>query len=406
MFSRLFVLHLSSTTISALGSAAAPVAIAFTVLRLGGNAGGLGAVGVCGLGPALLFFLVGGVIADRWPRHLVLVGANSVSAVVQATLAVLVCTDRIQLWHLMLAAAVNGLCTAFAMPAAQGLLMRGVDRAKAGSAFALFRLGLNLAQIGGAALGGLLFQAAGPGWVLVIDSATFVIAVVIRLFMRIDGTITVRGAALRDFVEGWREFRSHRWLGPVILQFAAINMLAVGAFELVLGPLQAGAAGAWGTVLACDAVGMVLGGLLLVRVKPTRLLVAALAGGGLTVLPMLSMAAGAPLVVICAAALLGGFGVELFGVNLMTALRQEVAPEKISRVSSYQSLAAFGLTPVGVAVAGPLASALSVRATLSITSALLLVAGAVAIARPAVTRFVRSPAPASRSPRPAAPASP
>jgi MFS family permease len=105
---------------------------------------------------------------------------------------------------------------------------------------------------------------------------------------------------------------------------------------------------------------------------------------------MLSMAAGAPLVVICAAALLGGFGVELFGVNLMTALRQEVAPEKISRVSSYQSLAAFGLTPVGVAVAGPLASALSIRATLSITSALLLVAGAVAIARPAVRTFRRT----------------
>lgn len=134
------MLHTTSVTISALGTAGAQVAIVFTVLGMGGSAGDVGVVGVCGLVPALVFFLAGGVVADRWPRNRVLVGTSLVSAVVQAGLGVSVLTGQARLAHVAVAAALTGVATAFARPAAQGLLLRDLGREHGPRAFAAFRL--------------------------------------------------------------------------------------------------------------------------------------------------------------------------------------------------------------------------------------------------------------------------
>jgi MFS family permease len=367
---RTFVLHTTSVVISAVGTAGAQVAVVFAVLGMGGSAGDVGVVGVCGLVPALAFFLVGGVVADRWPRHRVLVGTSVVSALVQAGLGVSVLTGQARLAHVAVAAALTGVATAFARPAAQGLLLRGIGREEGPRAFAVFRLGLNLAQIGGSALGGVVVAATGPGWTLLADALSFVVAIVLRLPMRIEGTFSAKTGVLRSLREGWTEFRSHRWLTPMIVQFAAVNALAVGAYELVLGPIVAADAAAWGVIMACDAAGMVLGGLVLLAWTPSRRW--AVGGGALTAAPLLAMTFGAPVFAVCGAAALAGVGVEVFGVGLMTLLQRHVRRDRLSRVSAYQSLAGFGLTPAGTALAGPLAALSGDRGALAIAAALLL----------------------------------
>jgi hypothetical protein len=148
-----------------------------------------------------------------------------------------------------------------------------------------------------------------------------------------------------------------------------------------------GGAGPWGTILAFDAAGMILGGLLMLRLRPRRPLVDAVNGGLLTALPMLSMATGAPLAAVCAAMLTGGVGIEAFGVNLMTAMSLRVDRDRVSRVSAYQSVAGFGLTPLGIAAAGPVAGHIGVPATLCATSALLLGIGTAVLALPSVWRL-------------------
>jgi MFS family permease len=367
---RTFVLHTTAVTISALGTAGAQVAVVFAVLGMGGSAGDVGVVGVCGLVPALAFFLVGGVVADRWPRNRVLVGTSVVSALVQAGLGVSVLTGQARLAHVAVAAALTGVATAFARPAAQGLLLRDLGREEGPRAFAAFRLALNLAQIGGASLGGLVVAATGPGWTLLADALTFVVAIVLGLAIRIEGTFSARTGVVRSLRDGWTEFRSHRWLAPMIVQFAAVNALAVGAYELVLGPVVAADAAAWGLIMACDATGMVLGGLLLLTWTPSRRW--AVGGGTLTAAPLVAMTCGAPVLVVCLAAALAGVGVEVFGVGLMTLLRRHVRHDRLSRVSAYQSLAGFGLTPAGVALAGPLAAWSGDRGALAIAAALLV----------------------------------
>ncbi|GLZ30067.1 MFS transporter [Lentzea sp. NBRC 105346] len=392
MWERNFTLALVSTVISAFGTAAAPVASAFAIIDAGGAGSEIGLVSAAGMVPAVLFFLVGGVIADRLPRHRVMVGASLVSALAQALFAVAVLTHSVRLWELVVLAALNGLATAFAMPAAEGLLMQTVGREQASKAFAVFRTGLNVAQIAGAASGGLLVGFLGPGWVLVLDSATFVVAAALRALMRVEGNMRRREGMAVELRAGWSEFTGRRWLWSSVLQFAVVNALGVGAFA-VLGAVAAsqylGGAKAWGLVLACDAAGMVLGGLIMIRLRPVRLLVSALSAVSLLALPLLALACGAPLLVVCASALLGGVGVEVFGVNWMTAQRQEIPQEMFSRIAAYEAVGSFGLAPLGAALAGPAGDRFGVGVVLGCSAIAIGVATALVLSVPEVRGVLR-----------------
>jgi predicted MFS family arabinose efflux permease len=381
-FSRNYKVQMAGAIISALGTSAAPVAMAFAILDTGGSGTAVGLVSAAGTVPAVLFFVIGGVVADRLPRHLVIVATNLLSTVAQGLFALVVFTDSIKLWELVVFAAANGLAMAFRMPATEGLLMRSVGREHAGKAFAIFRTGLNGAQVAGAALGGVLVSAFGPGWVLAIDAATFALASLLAFAMQAEGRLRKRAGLITELREGWTEFAGRRWLWSVTVQFAVVNALGVGAFA-VLGAVasdrQLGGASDWGFILSCDAVGMILGGLLMVRLRPRRLLVSGTRGAVLLALPLAAFAAGAPLLVICAASLLGGIGVEIFTVNWMTTLRQEIPHEKFSRIAAYEALCSFGLTPLGAAAAGPAADQFGLGRTLWFASGAIVVTTALVL---------------------------
>jgi MFS family permease len=176
-----------------------------------------------------------------------------------------------------------------------------------------------------------------------------------------------------------------------IVQFALINAYAIGAF-LVLGPFVAqkelGGAAAWGFILAAEALGMILAGIIALRYRPERpLLVATLAV--LTMAPLLTLlGVAAPLLMILPAALLAGVGLELYGVFWDTTLQQHIPDEKLSRVSSYDVLGSFALIPVGVAVMGPISGAIGVADTL-IGAALVVVVATLAVISVADVRNLR-----------------
>ncbi|WP_328616841.1 MFS transporter [Amycolatopsis sp. NBC_00355] len=395
--SRNYRLQIAGAVISALGTAAAPVAMAFAIIYAGGSGTAVGLVSAAGTMPAVLFFAIGGVVADRLPRHLVIVAANLVSAVAQALFALVVFLESVKVWQLVIFAAGNGLAIAFRIPATEGLLMRSVDMSNASKAFAIFRTGLNGAQVAGAALGGVLVAGFGPGWVLALDSATFLLASGFGVMMKVEGNLRKRTGLSTELREGWTEFAGRRWLWSVVGQFAVVNALGVGAFA-VLGALASNAkfngAADWGFILSCDAVGMILGGLLMVRLRPQRLLVsgtsAALLLALLLALPLAAFAADAPLLVICAASLLAGVGGEIFSVNWMTTLRQEIPHDKFSRVAAYEALGSFGLTPLGAAAAGPAADKIGLDRTLWFAAGAIAAATAAVLAVPDVRRVRRS----------------
>ncbi len=365
---REFRLLFTGRTISLVGNAIAPVALAFAVIDLTGSKTDLGLILACREIPLVLFLLVGGILADRLPRNKVMMSANVVSGFAQACTAALLIAGHAEVWHLAALAAVNGGASAFFFPASAGVIPQTVPAPILQQANALLALAMNSALIGGAALGGFLVAAVGPGWAIAVDAGTYLLGAAFVALMRVPAVAPDEAPRfLSDLAAGWREFRSRTWLWVIVLQFSLLLMVTMGAFS-VLGPVIAddrlGGARAWGLILTAQGAGLVAGGLLGLRFRPRRMLVAATLGILLIPAPLLALSFPVGVLAIAAAAFVAGVGIEVFGLLWHTTMQQEIPADKLSRVYSFDALGSIGLVPVGYALAGPVAEAIGVRATL------------------------------------------
>jgi MFS family permease len=372
-FRLLFVGRLTSLA----GSAIAPIALAFAVLDITGSPTDLGIVLAAGVVPQIALFLFGGVIADRFPRHRVMVATDLVDGLVQVIAAVLVIRGAAEIWHLAALNAVRGGASAFFYPAAQGLTPQTVPADELQEANALLRLTFSGTNIVGAALGGLLVAAVGPGWALAWDSATYFGGAAVIAAMRVPSTRAAAAttSVLAELREGWAEFSSRTWLWAIVAAAAVGNMAnAIG--WVVLGPVVAdrelGGASAWGFMTAAFSAGFVLGGLVALRIRPDRPLRAGQLALLLAPLGMAGLALGLPAWAIAVGALCGGIGMEIFGVFWDLSLQQHVPGDRLSRVSSYDALGSFVAIPVGQVLAGPLAAAVGVEGAIWISVALFV----------------------------------
>jgi MFS family permease len=389
--SRNFQLLVGCDLMSMTGTAMATVAVPFAVLHSGGTASDIGFVTVAGLIPTIVFLLLGGVVADRLPRQRVMVLANVVQGAMQAVFGLLVLTGRAQLAEMMLLTAGRGVAFGFYMPAAQGLLPQTVQSTELASANAIRRLGLNAAQILGAACGGVVVAAAGPGWGLVADAMSYAAAAALRTGMRFAHLPPVtRAGLLPELRDGWHAFVSWRWLWVCVVEFAVINGLYVGGFS-VLGPVIAqhhlGGATSWGVILAAQSLGAVGGAALMLRYRPRHLLAVGNVAVAAMALPLICLSVPLSLPVVAAAALLAGMGAEAFEVNWSVALQQNVPVTLLSRVSAYDALGAYALGPVGTTIAGPLAALVGATFVLAGAGVTVIAVIAVVLTVPDVRRL-------------------
>lgn len=322
--------------------------------------------------------LVGGIWADRLPRYRVMVASNLVNGTVQAVTAALLLSGHAEVWQLIVLSAIAGTSFAFFFPASTGIVPQTVPAGSLQSANALLRLGVNATRIGGAALAGLVVGVTSPGTGIAVDAVSFFLAAALVGAMRLPPTLRLEGRNfIAELAEGWREFVSRTWLWTIVLQFGFVNAVVSGT-ELVLGPVIAkqhlGGATAWGLILTATSIGLILGGMLLLRFKPRRILLVATLGYLLSIPILLGLAVPLPLIALMALALLAGVGNEIFGVLWDTAIQQEIPEDKLSRVSSYDALGSFALIPLGLAAAGPIADALGTKETLLLAAAISLIA--------------------------------
>ncbi|MQY10598.1 hypothetical protein SRB5_07090 [Streptomyces sp. RB5] len=394
---RNYTLLSAAAVITGLGTSGALIASMFAVYEAGGSATDAGLVAAARTLPLVAFLLIGGAVADRIPRHRVMVAANALNCLSQGLFGLLVITGRAELWQMALLAGLGGVGQAFFAPAAEGMVMTSVGSAEAGRAFALFRLGVNASQIGGAALGGALIAAVGPGWVLAADAAAFAVAGLLRAFLDVS-RVPEREAGdglLTDLRVGWREFASRPWLWAVVVQFSVVNAV-VAAAESVYGPLIAedhlGGAGPWGVALAAFGAGTMGGALLMMRWRPRRMLLV----GTLCVfpfaLPTAALAVPVGAHTLTAVMFLSGVSIEVFGVAWMTALQQEIPEDKLSRVSSYDWFGSVAGVPLAAALAGPAMEVFGRGRALWGGAALIVVLTAAVLCVPSVRRLERRPA--------------
>nr|WP_263172135.1 MFS transporter [Streptomyces sp. SCSIO ZS0520] len=391
---RNYTLLTAATVITNLGSHGALIAAAFAVIEAGGDSGDVGLVAAARTLPLVLFLLIGGAVADRLPRHRVMVAANALNCLSQAAFAVLVLGGEPVLWQMMALTALGGTGQAFFNPASEGMLMSSVSREQAGRAFAFYRMAMHGAGIGGAALGGALVAALGPGWVLAVDAAAFALAGALRAFLDVSH-IPRRppgGGMLRDLLDGWREFTGRSWLWSIVAQFSVV-VAVIGAAEAVYGPMVArdelGGAGPWGLVLGAFGAGTVAGAFLMMRWKPRRLLLAGTLCVFPLALPSAALAVPLPIPGLASVMFASGVAIEVFGVAWITALHQEIPEEKFSRVSAYDWFGSIAMVPLATALAGPVEGAVGRSTALWACAALVVLVTAAVLFVPEVRTLTR-----------------
>jgi MFS family permease len=389
---------ISGRSTSYLGNAVAPIALAFAVLDLTGSVSDLGwVVGARSItNVALLLF--GGVVADRLPRALVLTASCGAAALTQGAVAALVLTGAATIPWLVVLSAVNGAVSAMAFPAAAALTPQTVPGRLVRPANALLRLSTNTALVGGAAVGGVLVAAVGPGWGIAVDAAMFALSGI--LFSRIHvvdvhtATSEHEPGTWQQLREGWGEFTQRRWVWVVVLQFMIVNASLTGGVA-VLGPAVADntfGRRAWGLVLAVQTVGMVVGGLIALRWQPRHALRYGVALTALTAVPLLVLAHAPSALVLAVTMLADGIAIEQFGVAWDVSLQQNVPADRLARVYSYDAVGSFVAIPVGEMLVGPIAGQVGVEATLTGAGVLVVVATVAALASGSVRGLQRTDA--------------
>jgi len=389
-----FRLLFTGRTVGYLGNAAAPIALAYAVLDLTGSFAELGLVVVARSVANVVLLLAGGVLADRWPRALVLTGSQMMAAGTQGAVAALVLTGTATVPLLAGLGVLNGAAAAIAFPATASLVPHTVPAHLLRQANALSRLGLNAALVGGAAVGGALVALVGPGWGLALDATCFAVAAL--CFSRITAALvarTIRTSPWRDLREGWVEFVARRWVWVVVAQFCVVNAAWVGG-TAVLGPAVAnttiGRLG-WGFSSAALGAGLAIGALIAMRRQPDR----ALGFGVLLCLtltaPLLVLARGPSLVVLLPVMFVAGVALEQFGVAWDVSLQENVPPERLARVYSYDALGSYLAIPLGEVAVGPIAERVGIGPTLVGCAALIAAATLTALVSNDVRQLRRRP---------------
>ena len=383
---------LSARFISILGSAIAPVALVFAVLDVSHSAGAVGTVLAARSIPNIVFLLIGGVIADRLPRHLVLVAANTISGLTQGLAAALVLTGHATIWQLAAIEAVNGVASAFVMPAMTGILPSIVDRDDLPQANAVSGFARSVALIGGGAVAGVIVGFTGPGVGLAVDGVTFCLAAFLLSRLRIPRIVRDHTSVIHDLRVGWTEFVSRQWVWVIVLAFGLLNMIFSACYN-TLGPVIAndtfGRAG-WGIVSAGFGAGLIVGGIVMIRVKPKYPLRNGMLGVLLAAPIFVCLALAPNTIAVAAMAFVVGIGFEMFGIGWETALGQHIPLDKMSRVSSYDLLGSFIANPVGQLSVGYVAAVVSIKAVELYGAALHILIVFATLLVPSVWRLQRN----------------
>lgn len=354
-------------TLNNAGTFMAGIALAFAVLEVEESPSALGYVLAAHSIPLVVFLLLGGVVADRFGRTLVIQGSNIISGLSQATTAALVISGHAELWHLIVLAGINGTVAAAGFPALMGLVPQLVDRAHLQQANVLQSMMRGGLRIIAPSTSALLVATVGPGWSLAADAATWLAsaAVLTRVKIPPRGRGAVQQSVVADLREGWGIFWGTTWLWVVVLAFMGLNMIH-GAW-VILGPTIAedsfGARG-WGLIASAEAVGLLVMTLVLSRVRLERPLLWGGLGCLLWVLPLGVLGVRPEVLPLVLVALLAGAGIEVFGVGWNLAMQEHIPQDKLSRAYSYDALGSFAAIPLGQLMVGPLAERLGASAVL------------------------------------------
>ncbi|HWH29366.1 MAG TPA: MFS transporter [Mycobacteriales bacterium] len=367
---RNYRLFAAGQVVSLTGTWGQRVAQDWLVLELSGDNGvALGVVVGLQFLPVLLFGLYGGVLADRYDKRRLLLGAQAAMGVLALVLAVLDLTGAVQLWHVFALAFALGLASAVDVPVRQSFVSEMVGPDDLPNAVSLNSATFNSARIVGPAVAGAGIASVGTGWVFAANAVSYLavlagLAAMRRSELHPTARVARRRGQLR---EGLAYVRSTPELLVPILLVAVVGTVGLN-FQITLAltakEVFGRGAASYGLLSAMLAVGSLVGALASARrsgpPRQRRLFLSALS------FALLEIAVGlAPTFTTMALLLVPtGVAVLTFTTTANATVQLASAPQLRGRVMALYVLVFLGGTPVGAPVVGALAQALGPRAAL------------------------------------------
>jgi len=350
------------------------------------------------MGPMVLFMLFGGVIADRFPRAMV-VGVSDVllSAFVIAN-GIMLINGTATVFSLAVIAFISGSLNALWWPAFAGLMPEIVAEEDLQSANAVVGLGANGANIIGTVAGGILVAAIGAGWAMIADGISFLIAGLLVFTLRKYGKTRVQTehspTVYDDLVHGWKEFSSRSWVVAVVAGYAILNMIFESVFAVV-GPVHAkevlGGPKPWSWILAALSAGMIAGVIVSLKVRPRHPLLIAISAQVAVAVWIMTMGVTNWVPLVMVSAFVAGIAFDFFFVLWQTAMQTHIPRESLSRVTSYDAVGSLALAPLGLIVAGPLTEKFGTSTTLIAMGIVFIAILGAVLAVPAVRQLEGKP---------------
>jgi DHA3 family macrolide efflux protein-like MFS transporter len=313
--------------------------------------------------PAILIAPFAGALVDRWDRRKTLIFSDFGASLCTLTLAFLLFTQRLQIWHIYIAAAFQAAFSAFQWPAYSAAVTLLVPKRQLGRVSGLVQFSEATAQTIAPLIAGVLILSVNIWGVLLVDYATFLFAVSMLLLIRIprpaplDDAVVDKRSLWREAAYGWSYITTRRGLFGLLIFFASTNFLTGMAIALFTPLILSFASPAvLGMVLSTAGAGMLVGSLVMsMWGGPTRRAYGVI---GFELLAGICTIIGG----LRPSARLIAFTTFVFSLCLPIVLgcsqaiwQSKVAPGVQGRVFAVRRMIAWSTLPLAYAVAGPLA---------------------------------------------------
>ena len=310
--------------------------------------------------PMMAFSLIGGAIADRWNRRVILITTDAFIFAILLTMALLLYTDHLEVWHVFGLALLNGAASSMAMPARIGLVSNLVNPRDLSSSIALYSAIFSISSVAGPASAGFLINSYGMSETFLFASLLLLPAIGGVWLLRVQGKPSgspevLQASILTSILEGLAYVRGSALLRG-IMAMSMVAMIFAMPFQSILPVfardiLHVGAAGL-GWLGAVMGVGSVIGSFVVASFSSHRRLKLFLIIGGVGVGLMIAIFSSSTIFSLSLfLAFILGFMLQLFMTSNLTLI-QVASPEHIrGRVFSIR-MVVMGMSPVGTLLLG------------------------------------------------------
>ncbi len=393
---RNYQLWFGGQLVSLAGTWMQSIAQGWLVYQISHSEFALGLVGFAGAIPILFITPWGGVVVDRVPKRTLLVITQIIMMILAFALAALYFLNVVQVWHIVVMAALLGVANSFDAPARQAFVVEMVGREHLINGIAMNSIMFNGARVVGPALGGLLLAAVGAGWCFFFNGVSFLAVIAGLLAMRIPAALPKppQAASAWQQLKDGITYTAHHTDILSLLALAAVFGVFGFSYSALLPAFvdlvfHAGANG-FGFLNAAVGLGAVTGAFLVAQYvdRTRRGTWVVIANVGFSILLILfAFNQNFPL------ALGIGFGLGVCfmtqNTNINSLLQTGVSDEMRGRVLSLYTLSFFGLAPFGSLLAGGLAQAWTLSGTVALLATITLVGSAIIfLANPKLRKLV------------------